>query len=97
MTHAERFIAEIDAFLTRAGMSASAFGRSAVNDPNFVGDIRAGRMPNLGLVDRVHAFIKAHDSPPATQPVEQGDDQQHAHPDGGASAEAVDAHAEVTS
>lgn len=34
--------------------------------------------------------------PVPTQPVEQGDDQQHAHADGGASADDVQAH-EVTS
>lgn len=63
MTHAEQFLSEIDAFLTRSGMSATAFGRGAVNDPNFVPDLRAGRKPNLGLVDRVHEFITKNDTP----------------------------------
>lgn len=39
-------------------MSATAFGRAAVRDPNLVGDLRAGRKPNLGLVDRIEAFMK---------------------------------------
>lgn len=61
-TPAESFLDEIDAFLTRKGMSASAFGKAALNDPNFVGDLRAGRMPNLGLVERVNTFIRAQDA-----------------------------------
>jgi hypothetical protein len=60
MTHAEAFIIEIDAFLALSGLSASAFGRAAVNDPNFVGDLRKGRMPNLRLVDRVQEYIRQH-------------------------------------
>lgn len=59
-TAAQTFIDEIDAFLGQSGMTASAFGRQAVNDPNFVGDIRRGRMPNLGLVERVQKFIEAN-------------------------------------
>lgn len=62
MTHAEAFRAEIDRFLAKSGMSPSAFGREAINDPNFVGDLQKGRMPSLGLVDRVQAFIRAKES-----------------------------------
>ena len=61
MTHAEQFLAEVEAFLERSNMTASAFGKAAVNDPNFVGDLRTGRKPNLGLVDRVHEFIKSQE------------------------------------
>ncbi len=62
MTHAEQFLAEIDAFLERSGMSATAFGKSALNDACFVGDLRKGRKPNLGLVDRVHDFIRSQEA-----------------------------------
>ena len=58
-TPAQDFLDEIEAFLKRTGMSATAFGRSALNDPNFVHDLRDGRMPNLGLVGRVHRFIRS--------------------------------------
>jgi hypothetical protein len=61
MTHAEQFLAEVEAFLTRANMKPTAFGKTLLNDPNFVSDLRAGRKPSLGLVDRVHAFIKSYD------------------------------------
>lgn len=60
LTH-ETFVSEIEAFLKRSRMSASAFGRSAVGDPNFVGDLRAGRAPNLRLVEKVSEFIAARD------------------------------------
>lgn len=57
-TMAQTFLKEIETFLARSGMKASAFGWEAVKDPNFVGDLRAGRSPSLALVDRVHSFIK---------------------------------------
>lgn len=62
MTHAQRFLADVEAFLIRSGMTATAFGTAALNDPSFVHDLRNGRQPSLGLVDRVHAFISAHDA-----------------------------------
>ncbi len=62
MTHAEQFVADVEAFLNRSGMSQTAFGLAAVGDPSFVPDLRTGRKPGLGLVDRVHDFIKAKDA-----------------------------------
>lgn len=61
-TPAESFLADIEAFLKRSGMSATAFGRDALRDPNFVHDVRAGRMPNLGVVGRVQDFIREQDA-----------------------------------
>jgi 2,4-dienoyl-CoA reductase-like NADH-dependent reductase (Old Yellow Enzyme family) len=58
-TPAQTFLAEIEAFLKRSGMSATAFGRNALNDPNFVHDVRDGRLPNLGLVGRVQEYIRS--------------------------------------
>ncbi len=55
------FIAELDAFLTRSGMTATALGREAVKDPSFVRDVKAGRAPSLRLVQRVRDFIRDHD------------------------------------
>jgi hypothetical protein len=59
MTLSEQFIADVDAFLTRSGMTATAFGKEALNDPSFVPDLRAGRRPGLGSVDKVYEFIRA--------------------------------------
>jgi hypothetical protein len=57
-----QFIAEIDAFLNRSGMTPTAFGWEALKDPNFVGDLKKkGRKPTLGVVGRVKEFIDAAD------------------------------------
>lgn len=55
---ADAFLSEIANFIERAGISASAFGRAAVGDPNFVGDIRDGRSPSLRLVDKARAYMR---------------------------------------
>lgn len=58
MTHAQAFLKEIDTFLAVRAMKPSTFGKAAVGDANFVGDLRNGRQPSLGMVDRVHAFMR---------------------------------------
>lgn len=60
MSLSEQFLAEIEDFLARTGMSASFLGKHAVGDPNLVGDLRGGRKTNLDLVDRVRAFMESH-------------------------------------
>jgi hypothetical protein len=58
-----QFIAEIDAFLKRSGMTATAFGWNSLKDPNFVGDLKnKGRKPTLGVVGRVQEFMRNHDA-----------------------------------
>ncbi len=59
MVTAQEFLSHIDEFLKSTGMTASAFGRAAVNDPNLVGDLRAGRMPNLRTLARVNDFMQS--------------------------------------
>ena len=56
---AAAFLSEIEAFLARAGIRPSTFGRAAVGDPNFVRELRAGRVPSLRLVDRARAYMAA--------------------------------------
>lgn len=57
------FIAEIDAFLKRSGMTPTAFGIGALKDPRFVGDLKnKGRKPTLGVVGRVKDFIREQDA-----------------------------------
>lgn len=58
---AKSFLDQIEAFLERTEMSPTAFGRLALKDPSFVRDLRDGRMPNLGLVDRVNKFMASHE------------------------------------
>lgn len=54
----ESFLAEIESFLHRSGMSPTAFGKETVRDPNFVHDLRAGRVPSLRLAATVQEFIR---------------------------------------
>ena len=51
---------EIEAFLVATGMSASAFGRGALNDSALVFDLRQGRECKRAARARIAAFIAAH-------------------------------------
>lgn len=50
----------IEAFLVAAKMPATRFGTEAVRDPNFVHDIRKGRVPSLAVAGQVIKFIDEH-------------------------------------
>jgi sulfate adenylyltransferase subunit 2 len=58
-TLAEKFLEEIEGFLSMTGMDPTSFGRAAINDPNFVFRLRAGRSPRTRTIDSVRAFIDA--------------------------------------
>ena len=49
---------EIEAFLKATGMSATAFGIKALNDPPFVQQLRDGRDPKLSTAERCRAFMR---------------------------------------
>lgn len=53
-----QFLAAIEAFLSKEGMTATQFGKAAVNDPNFVADLRRGRSTTTKVADRVMAFMR---------------------------------------
>lgn len=54
-------LTRIQHHLRRTGMPPTRFGREVVNDPRFVLDLRAGRMPGTAISGRVHAWLDAHD------------------------------------
>ena len=58
MTLLETFCAEVESYLKKTEVRPTAFGVAAVGDPSFVFDIREGRQPRLGMVDRVTTFIR---------------------------------------
>lgn len=58
----DELIAEIDAFLTRTGMTARALGVRAVGDGKFVARLRARANVTLATVGRVRAYIAAVDA-----------------------------------
>jgi len=60
MTPIQTFQRQIESFLETTGMTATAFGKNALGDPNFVFDLRNGRVPNLVVVDRIQQFIRAN-------------------------------------
>lgn len=53
----DEFRERIEAFLTLSGMTPTRFGVSALRDPNFVHDIRKGRVPSLSVAGQVLRFI----------------------------------------
>jgi hypothetical protein len=53
-------ICKIDAFLRRTKMPQTRFGRLATNDPQFVFDLRRGRMPRATTERRVEHFMNTY-------------------------------------
>lgn len=59
--------AAIDSFLEAHSMSPVTFGRSAMNDPHFVRDLRNGRRLWPETEAKVRAFMAAHRATPTEQ------------------------------
>jgi hypothetical protein len=51
------FIREIDDFLATNEMAPTAFGMAVFGDPNFVGDLRNGRHPNLRTIEKAREYM----------------------------------------
>ena len=65
---AQSFLAEIERFLSSAGVDPSALGKQALGDPNFVFDLRKGRSPSTRTIDKVRSWI-AQQAGPAAAPL----------------------------
>lgn len=61
MSSSKQFLADIEAFVARTNSNYTAFGKQALNDPNFVRDLQRGRKPTLGVVDKVYDFMRLKD------------------------------------
>lgn len=48
---------KIESFLRLTGMPVTKFGRLAARDPRLVGDLRNGREPRSGMVERLEHFM----------------------------------------
>lgn len=59
--HEMTLLAEIEKFCAEAGLSESQFGTLALNDKNFIPQLREGRDVRLSTVERVRAFIAAQE------------------------------------
>ena len=64
---AQSFLAEIENFLSSAGVDPSVLGKQALGDPNFVFDLRKGRSPSTRTIDKVRSWI-AQQAAPAGAP-----------------------------
>lgn len=53
-------IHKIDAFLRQTKMPQTRFGRLATNDPQFVFDLRRGRVPRSKMERRVEHFMNTY-------------------------------------
>jgi len=58
MSILENFRSDIESFLERTGMSATAFGQQSLKDPNFMGDLKVGRAPSAKTMQRVYDFME---------------------------------------
>ena len=50
---------EVEKYLSASEISAARFGRVVMRDPRFVFDLRKGREPRAGTVNRVRAYLAA--------------------------------------
>jgi sulfate adenylyltransferase subunit 2 len=56
-TISQTFLSDIERHLSAKSMEASAFGKQALGDPNFVFDLRKGRSPSARTMDKVRSFM----------------------------------------
>ena len=63
MVTPEQFRDRIEGFLSRSEITPTQFGIDAVRDPNFVRDIRNGRVPSLKTAAQVLDFIDTRSAP----------------------------------
>ena len=53
-------VEEIAAFIGAHDLTERKFGELALNDKNFVSDVRAGRSPSLNTVERLRLFMATY-------------------------------------
>jgi hypothetical protein len=57
MDELQRFRGEIDSYLSKTGLTPTAFGEKAASDPNFVFELRNGREPRRSTIAKVRTFM----------------------------------------
>lgn len=58
---------KIEAFLKANGISATAFGKDAMNDPAFVQNLRDGRDPKMSTAQKVEDFMAEYQPQPGAE------------------------------
>ena len=61
MTDIASYLAEIDAFKTRTGLSDAAIGRAATKDPNYVYRLRAGAQTFPKTMEKVRTWMNDYE------------------------------------
>lgn len=61
MSLTDQVLSEVEAFLQRAQMSASGFGKRVLNDEQFVFRLRKGGNVTARNIDKARDFIRDHD------------------------------------
>jgi hypothetical protein len=54
-------VEQIDAFLSRHDMAPSRLGRDALSEPQFVSQVRKGRLPSLTTLGKLFDFMRSCD------------------------------------
>lgn len=61
MTATQKLISRIEAFMDRHKMNRRKFGVSALNDPNFFYDLKAGRRtPTIETAQKIEDFMAGY-------------------------------------
>lgn len=66
ISYSQSFLREVERFLKRSKMDATAFGKEALGDPSFVFDLRKGRSPSGRTMDKVRAWMREKLPPPSS-------------------------------
>ena len=61
LTPSEVFLAQVEAFLARTGITPTAFGKLVLNDPSLVFDLRNGRRPSIDVCDKIMKYMAKND------------------------------------
>jgi hypothetical protein len=60
MSHHNKLLSEVEAFLATRNIAETTFGKVAVNDGKFVSRLRGGSNMTLATIERVRGFINAN-------------------------------------
>lgn len=61
-TDLDPILADVEAFLTSSGMTPTAFGHKALNDPTLVHELRRGRECKRATRARIAEYISSNSS-----------------------------------
>jgi hypothetical protein len=57
----DEFKTQIETFIQRVGITPTTFGRMALSDPNFISQLRKGRVCSLRTAEKICAFMETYD------------------------------------